>query len=459
MNNENVLKHNSLRVFLRNQLLILTGFIVVGFALILYYMYIDGLDMATEKNLNITGNYYAQLHDQGTLNKTAIESDEFSIFIGQKNLPPWLVSRFPQTIFENNQLFKSFIHLSDEQRRHGVYAMLLMTAVPIENNQRQLFSVYHFDSSHHTLLIEASPPLIGKILIVIVVVLLILLTATLWIAHLFNRRVLKPIEALADMAHHVDEKTIDLAHPILKDRTEIGQVALALNQSLEKIHIFHQREKTFLQNASHELRTPITVVGSALDIIERRLAMGKHDIDDPLKHIRQASSNMKETTEALLWLSREPQIDSSISTTQQEQLAITPPELLQMLTELVSQLTYLIEGRDIDVKIALQATSITLYDPALVRIALANLLRNAFEHTFEGQIDIQVSDVGIKIIDTGIGLSSQNNPIKRGESGRDSFGLGLDIVSRIANRKGWQLSLNSNINGGCTASLNWILKP
>lgn len=455
MNKQNPLKSDSLRTFLRNQLLILTSFIVVGFAFILYYIYIDGLDIATRKNLNIIGQYYAQLHDEGSLNKTTLETGEFSIFIGQENLPPWLVSRFPQPTFENEQLFKSFLRLTDAERQRGLYPMLLMTAVPIEQGERQLFAVYHFKPIHRATFLEGAPPLLETILIVTLVVLLFLLIAIAWIAHHFNRRVLAPMEALADMAHNVDEQALELTHPILNDRSEIGQVAQALNQSMARIHTFHQREKTFLQNASHELRTPITVVGSALDIIERRLAMGKQDIEGPLKHIRQASFTMKETTEALLWLSREPHTDGPTTAIKTEQYPPSPVDLQQILRELVTQLNYLIEGRDIDVNITIQTQQIQLYDPALVRIVFANLIRNAFEHTFDGRVDIHADEVGIEIRDTGIGLNNQTNPIKRGESGRDSFGLGLDIVSRIADKKGWQLSLQNNSNGGCTAILVW----
>jgi len=293
------------------------------------------------------------------------------------------------------------------------------------------------------------------VLLITFVVFVILLITVVWMARRFNRRVLEPMEALADMAHKVDESNPEISHPILDDQSEIGLVAHALKQSMERIHRFHQREKVFLQNASHELRTPITVVGSALDIIERRLTLGKKDISKPLEHIRQASVNMKDTTEALLWLSREDDPKGSQPALLPEQSVITANDVHVILTELVEQLGYLIEGRDINVVISMNCQEIELYDPTLVRIVLTNLIRNAFEHTFEGQITIEVDHAEIRIVDTGIGLSGEANPIKRGASGRDSFGLGLDIVSRIAAKKSWMLSLDRNSYGGCTATLNW----
>lgn len=445
-------KRGSLRSFLRNQLLLLTGFIVTGFGCLLFYLYIDGLDIATRKGLIVIGSYYAQLHDEGKLEQTTLETEEFSIFVGQENLPAWISSKFTQKSFANYTLYKSFYR--EDHRPSGDKVPLLFSALPIEKEERQLFAVYHF-RHHDNPTIAAPPHILETVLVITFAVFLVLLVATIWIAQRFNRRVLEPMEALADMAHKVDESTPELSHPILKDRSEIGLVAHALNQGMERIHRYHQREKTFLQNASHELRTPITVVGSALDIIERRQALGKQDISKPLQHIRQASVNMKDTIEALLWLSREEPSDTAQSPTSSGQSLINACDLHDILTELVTQLGYLIEGRKIDVTISMDAEDIQLYDPALVRIILTNLVRNAFEHTFEGQVEIAINNTGVRITDTGIGLKGINNPIKRGASGRDSFGLGLDIVSRIATRKGWQFTLESNPDGGCTATLNW----
>ncbi|SIS67086.1 sensor histidine kinase [Neptunomonas antarctica] len=458
MNKQADSKRDSLRSFLRNQLLLLTGFIVAGFASLILYIYVDALDIATRKGLLVIGAYYAQLHDEGSLDKTILESDEFSIFVGQENLPISVSLRFPENVFNNYELYKN--RINSDEKQPGVSPFIMLTAMPIEKGERQLFAVYHF---HNNTAVNTRPPVLETVLIASFVVFFILLAAVFWMARRFNRRVLEPMEALADMAHKADETSPVQAHPILQDRTEIGLVAHALKQAMERIHTFHQREKTFLQNASHELRTPITVVGSALDIIERRLAMGKQDISQPLLHIRQACVNMKETTEALLWLSLEaPPGDRQADQPPGQSLEKSPikaDDLQQILTELVDQLGYLIEGRKINVSISMNTQNIPLYDPALVRILLANLIRNAFEHTFEGQIDIDVNNSGICITDTGIGLSGDTNLVKRGQSGRDSFGLGLDIVSRIANRKGWKLTLNSNANGGCSATLNWAIRP
>ncbi|OOV86082.1 sensor histidine kinase [Oceanospirillum linum] len=443
-----VSKRYSLRYFLRNQLLVLSSFMVTGFGCILFYLYVDGLDIATRKSLQVIGDYYAQLYQSGELSQTQIQANEFSIFVGQQNLPDWISNEFNQQEFSNRTLYKAHYQVSDSS--NGSIAPLLLTAIPINNGEQQLFAVYHFQPTPKDGTGNAgrSPNILQTVLTITVTVFIVLLIIVLWMAQRFNQRVLKPMEALADMAANIDQEKPLVKHPILADRSETGLVAQTLEAGIERIRAYHQRESDFLQNASHELRTPITVLSSALDIIDRRRQLGKKDLDKPLIHMRQAVVNMKSTTEALLWLSRdEPQ---SV-----ESLPVTANDLQQMLSEVTQQLHYLIDGRELNIHIGPVPHDLVLHNADLLRIVLINLIRNAYEHTFEGQINISISNKELSINDTGIGLSDNINLMQRGHSGRNSFGLGLDIVSRIADKKGWFLSLSSNEYNGCCARLRW----
>jgi len=456
MSNETFSKWHSLRFFLRNQLLILTGLIVAGFTVLIFYIYVTGVDAATQNSLRVIGTYYANLYEKGEFNQVSLETDEFSLFVGKENLPDWVRSRFPQERFENYGLVKDLNLLESSDVEESFKPIILLTAIPIDGGKRQLFATYHFQREQPTLI---GPPRVLETAVPIIIgIFITLLMAVLWIAHRFNKKVLKPIETLTDMANKVDESSPDSSHPILQDRSEVGQVAQALQQGLERVHNYHQREKDFLQNASHELRTPITVVGTALDIIERRQALGKTDISKALKHIRQAANNMRETTNALLWLSREFDTQKNAESADDPstpETAVLDADDIGILSEnIVEELDYLIEGKDINVSTQV-SVNMEIKDPALIRIVLTNLIRNAFEHTFSGKVDIQINDEGISVTDTGIGLNSETKWIKRGESSRGSFGLGLNIVSRIAEKKGWSLRLDDRPEGGCVAALCW----
>lgn len=448
MNDLPLSKRHSLRYFLRNQLLVLSGFMVTGFGCILFYLYVDGLDIATSKSLQVIGDYYAQMHQRGELQQTQVEADEFSIFIGQQSLPQWIHDEFEQQEFTNYTLYKTWYEAKDLPNVDK--APLLLTAMPIDKGKSQLFAVYHFQPSAEgdTGSAKGPPNVLQTVLIITITVFIVLLIIVMWMAKRFNQRVLKPMEDLADMAAKIDQEEPPTNHPVLKERSETGLVAQTLYASMQRIRTYHQRESEFLQNASHELRTPITVLSSALDIIDRRQQLGKNNIDKPLTHMRQAVVNMKSTTEALLWLSRD-----EVQTAQQ--LPVGANDVQQILRETTEQLEHLIEGRELKINIGKVPEELVLHNADLLRIVLSNLIRNAYEHTFEGQVDIIISEHELCINDTGIGLNGNNNMLQRGESGRDSFGLGLDIVSRIAEKKDWKLALSNNEHGGCCAKLRW----
>ena len=272
------------------------------------------------------------------------------------------------------------------------------------------------------------------------------------------------MESLAQIAKNLDHYDELDAHPLLGNKSEIGQIALALNQSMKRIKQTQQREKTFLQNASHELRTPIAVISSALDIIDRRLVSDKTDLTDPLMHIRQSSHNMKNLTESLLWLSR---ISTKKESTQKESTTaevnhkepkkqqLNTHELAHLVTEIQQQLNYLIEGRAVNLHLTITEEGSIQIEENLLFIVISNLIRNAFEHSFEGDIHVEITTQSISIQDAGIGIENPDKALIRGISSRESFGLGLDIVTQIAAQKGWHFTLENNLGEGCTATLHW----
>lgn len=421
---------------------------MVGFAYLLLNLYVNGLDRATRKGLIVIGSYYAQLYDQGQFDLPLLETKEFSIYIGRENFPEWMASKYPADTIENYKFYKTNNPLSSETGNH---IPLFFTAIPIEQGQRKLFAVFHYLPSDEPG-VAKSPLIIETVLLITGGICIVLLVAVFWIAHRFNKKVLRPLEGLADMARQVEQNDPKYPPALLNDQSEIGHVAHTLKTGLEKLNQYNQREKQFLQNTSHELRTPITVVGSAVDIIERRLELGKKDITKPLQHIRQASTNMRETTEALLWLSRAEQNTSRHANNSSP---LQEYEIDALVNELVDQLGYLIEGRNLNIEITVSTQEIPINDAAFLRIVLSNLIRNAFEHTFEGSVNIAITTEEICVSDTGIGLSGEVDPLQRGKSNRDSFGLGLDIVSKIAELQNWQLLLSNNPEGGCIVTLKW----
>jgi signal transduction histidine kinase len=94
-------------------------------------------------------------------------------------------------------------------------------------------------------------------------------------------------------------------------------------------------------------------------------------------------------------------------------------------------------------------------------VMLAQLLRNACEHTDQGRIEVRVESDRIEIEDTGAGMDAATlarafQPFFRGsESAAGGKGLGLHVVQRLAERLGWNVDLRSSPGAGTTATLRF----
>jgi signal transduction histidine kinase len=81
-------------------------------------------------------------------------------------------------------------------------------------------------------------------------------------------------------------------------------------------------------------------------------------------------------------------------------------------------------------------------------IVIDNLLRNAYQHTFQGSITVAIKGSCILIEDTGEGMASSLAGSVSCDNVLEKSGLGLSIVRRLCEKLGWQISINSNTEQG-----------
>ena len=142
---------------------------------------------------------------------------------------------------------------------------------------------------------------------------------------------------------------------------------------------------------------------------------------------------MKTTIEMFLCLARET--DDGLD---DEQFMVMP-----MVNQAVEQQRHLLNGKHIHVDIDAQADPSVVGHPQAFSIAVNNLVRNAFEHAFEGQgaVTIAITDHDLLIVN-----KMSNNADERytptDTPSSHGYGLGLGIVERLCERNGWSFSLN-----------------
>ena len=204
-------------------------------------------------------------------------------------------------------------------------------------------------------------------------------------------------------------------------------LATKLRDTFSRIGQVLEAEELFLKFASHELRTPIAVISSNLDLIER-LDRNNQGLElEARRRIKRSVTSMLQLTETLLWLSRE-----NDKAPENEKIRLD-----QLIDLIITENNYLLENKPINVSVC-HDKSIISAPKALCKIALSNLVRNAFEHSLPGNIEITIHNKSVCILNPTGEQDSEEITVQ-------GFGLGLLLVEKITTKFGWNYL---NIQGG-----------
>jgi two-component system phosphate regulon sensor histidine kinase PhoR len=210
--------------------------------------------------------------------------------------------------------------------------------------------------------------------------------------------------------------------------------------------------KDFVANASHELRSPLTVISGYLETLSQDPALDR-DLQGPVTEMRRQAERMTAIIRDLLELSRLEETDEMLGGE-----PIDIPALLSMLRKDV--VARPVHPRDIRIRIDSDAQ--LLGDEPEIHSAFSNLVDNAAKYTpAEGSIEMRwwVNDEGghFSVTDTGMGVPPEHIPrlterFYRVDAGRSrstgGSGLGLAIVKHVLHRHGAELEIQSTLGSG-----------
>ena len=269
----------------------------------------------------------------------------------------------------------------------------------------------------------------------------------LWMGFILSRRIISPVTHLADQVQQLSPENLpaNLSETFTND--EVGVLAMALEKAVQRIESFIQRERQFTRDASHELRTPVTVIKGAVEIIKRRVPIEQRSVIRPMKRIERAVADMENIIETFLWLGREDALINSENRC----------DVIHVVGKVMDQYRYLFADKPVEIELNTEARPILSVPPPLFKTVIANLIKNAFQFTVEGKICVTVCENRIAISDTGKGIEScdlQNitEPYVRGVDS-NGYGVGLAIVKRLCRRCNWIFNIESDAGKGTIVSL------
>ena len=292
--------------------------------------------------------------------------------------------------------------------------------------------------------IERSEELLEFILVIAWVVLLVVMFI---IARILSKRLSGPIQQLSQELSCInpDQRGVKLGHRFEDD--EVGRIAQAFDSYTEKMDSYVEKQMAFAAMASHELRSPLTIVQTSADLISSR--HDDPDIQPHLEKISRASANMANMIHALLAVTRD----------QPTRNAGQQVNLRSLVDEIIDNMHPEIRAKKISVDNNLASSVSIEADKTLITVVLTNLIKNGVKHGQQSSIRIDMQGPLLTITDSGIGIDSDalQHIFDFGYRGQNSqgYGVGLYISKLICDYQGWSLELALNPEGGIIAKVRF----
>jgi two-component system OmpR family sensor kinase len=264
---------------------------------------------------------------------------------------------------------------------------------------------------------------------------------------------LRPVERMRADAEKLGEA--DSAGRITVPATadELAHLAHTFNALLDRLHQSASRQRDLIADAGHELRTPLAVLRTELELADGP-ERTREDLIDSLDHAREEVERLSKLAEDLLFLAR---ADSSAAFVQLDRADISA-----VLGDVVRANPARSENLGISVDVKCPAPLVVQADPSALRRAVDNLVANAFAASGRGgRIELVArrgrNAVVLTVADSGPGfpddfLAVAFGRFRRPDTARSSnsggSGLGLAIVAEIVRAHGGSVSAANNPAGG-----------
>ncbi len=273
------------------------------------------------------------------------------------------------------------------------------------------------------------------------------------------RKSLAPVVAMSTQAGRIGAANLYERLPVKNEKDELGHLARSFNQLLDRLNESFDRQRRFMADASHELRTPVAILRGETEVALSRPERSLEEYRESLAAVRAESKRLTHIVEDLFTLAR---ADAG-------QYPLSPQDFY--LDELVADCTRAARTLALAKKISLQCDTVPELqihaDEALVRRMILNLLDNAIKYTPDGgRVTLLCrSENGkylLSVTDTGPGISPDLQPRiferffradkarSRSENDGGGAGLGLSIARWIAEAHQGTLELSRSDATGST---------
>ncbi len=283
----------------------------------------------------------------------------------------------------------------------------------------------------------------------------ILVVLALLSGYIMARKALKPIENIRESALKISSGTDLRQHiDIGEGDDELHKLVKVFNDMFDRLYASFEKEKRFASDASHELRTPMSVIIAQCDYLNVpgiKESLSKEDYEESIEIIYRQSRRMNNIIKELLDFTR-------LSRNSFDKLEINLSNLLIQIAEDMSKL----KKKDIDLSYDIKEDVKLSANKDLLYRMLTNIISNAYNYGKEqGYIKLRLytdeENAYVEVEDDGIGISEDDKKhiferFYRADSSHtgEGTGLGLAMSMEIARWHGGDIEITSELGQGTT---------
>ena len=277
--------------------------------------------------------------------------------------------------------------------------------------------------------------------VVIAILGILALGGSFFMGYYFTQRSLNPINSIISLAerttlHRMEKKAHIEGHP----EDEFVRLADTFNRMLERLDEMSRRQREFVANASHELKTPLTRAITTLDVMQSGGPLNPED----LSLVKEDLMQINELIERLLALGK----------INEGQLPAGTSSVRSVIAKIRDQMAKELQDRNLIITPSQEENLIINLPQSFAEIIFSNVLSNAIKYSPAGsEITIHINKEAktVTVTDKGAGMTVEEKTrvfdrFFRGKESRQTvkgYGLGLNLVKQICDVYGIQIEVRS----------------
>lgn len=385
------------------------------------------------------------------LNRNIPDDDEFLIAIVEGEIDRSSPRALPEPLQQNSELIQYLGKLTKPEQgaKETASDTILYRAAPIIRDETHgVFVVAQVTAGERQEVDEAMA-------VMIQVKIFVIIGATIF-AWLAAGRTLTPLHLLTHTARSIRETDLSRRIPV-KGAYEIAELATTFNEMLDRLQAAFSSQRNFINDASHELRTPITIIRGHLEL----MGDDPQEREETVALVTDELDRMSRFVEDLLLLAKAEQPNF---------LKLETLDLASLIVEIYSKAIALSSDRHW--QLDCNSPGKIVADRQRLTQAMVNLAQNATQHTKSGDtiaLGCQLAKDGVRlwVRDTGEGISLEDQQriferfarSTKSQRRSEGAGLGLAIVQAIAQAHSGKIELISRPRRGSTFTIVLPVEP